>query len=135
MHQVCPESMQCYNLGRYALYSTVTFKPDHADFADYDVRTAVKAIPLQIHRQHDLCVWRSYLCMVKISTFVNTAQSAVSSQPADPQLHIMHVATFQPPSTLFGGAMMECQATDSIGCCQKLTLRACPCFYVFGMYC
>ena len=44
--------MQCYNLGRCALRSTVTLKPDHAGFTDYDVRTALKAIPLLIHRQH-----------------------------------------------------------------------------------
>ncbi len=29
--------------------------------------------------------------------------------------------------------VVECQATDTTGCCQKLTLRPLP--YVFGMYC
>ncbi len=31
--------------------------------------------------------------------------------------------------------VVECQATDTTGCCQKLTLRPCSRFYVFGMYC
>ena len=37
----------------------------------------------------------------------------------------------------WGGAevLVECQATDTTGCCQKLNFTACPCCYVFGMNC
>ena len=30
--------------------------------------------------------------------------------------------------------VVECQATDTTGCCHKLTLKPCSRFYVFGMY-
>ena len=60
-----------------------------------------------------ICAW------LNISTFFNTSQSAVTLQSANPQLHIMHVATFRAPSMLTQSAASQ-QITCCISSCFKV---------------